>query len=360
MSSIKEKDRESLKCAHFRLKGNVFSVDLEDYFMVSSFEAVIRREDWQRYESRIENNTYHLLEILDSVQTSFVDERSLAYNSPKATFFCLGWVAEQFPHLIKEIHSRGHEIASHGYNHRMLTFMSQEEFREDIRKTKAILEDLIGEKILGYRAPSYSINRRTLWALEILAEEGYLYDSSIFPIHHDRYGIPDAPRYPFQIEFDNGETIFCLKKTKYLYDIATSQKNGRKSDIRNYATYNFLIEFPISTLRIFGYNLPIGGGGYFRIFPLRFTLWALRQIQGEDGVPFVFYIHPWEIDPLQPRVRSISPVSRFRHYVNLGKTNGRLEKLLRAIPFSPFCKILEASDLNKREHLRKQRSERLK
>jgi polysaccharide deacetylase family protein (PEP-CTERM system associated) len=338
MRGMREKDRESLKCTHFRLKGNVFSVDLEDYFMVSSFEDVIRREDWQRCESRIENNTHHLLEILDNVQTSFVDERSLAYNSPKATFFCLGWVAEQFPHLIREIHSRGHEIASHGYNHRMLTFMSQEEFREDIKKTKAILEDLIGEKILGYRAPSYSINRRTLWALEILAEEGYLYDSSIFPIHHDRYGIPDAPRYPFQIEFDNG----C------------------KSDIRNYTPYNLLIEFPISTLRIFGYNLPIGGGGYFRIFPLRFTLWALRQIQGEDGVPFVFYIHPWEIDPLQPRVRSISLVSRFRHYVNLEKTNRRLEKLLRAIPFSPFCKILEASDLNNLEHLRNQRIERLK
>jgi polysaccharide deacetylase family protein (PEP-CTERM system associated) len=337
--------RGSLKHSDYRINNNVLSIDLEDYFMVSAFENMVMREDWKQYESRIERNTYHLLEILDNAQIP----------SPSATFFCLGWVAEQFPHLIKTIHSRGHEIASHGYNHRVITSMSHEEFREDVRRTKAILEDLIGEKILGYRAPSYSITRRTLWALEILAEEGYLYDSSIFPIHHDRYGIPDAPRYPFYIEFGDADILSQLKAPKYLNKISRSDDavRGKKSNsdmktpVALYSmTDNFFVEFPISTLRIFGYNFPIGGGGYFRLFPIQFTLWALRQIQREDGVPFVFYIHPWEIDPVQPGVPGVSLISRFRHYVNIRKSEGRLKKLLQEIRFSSFCRILEALNVN--------------
>jgi polysaccharide deacetylase family protein (PEP-CTERM system associated) len=348
---------------NYRININVLSVDLEDYFMVSAFESVVKREDWERYESHIERNTYRLLEILDTVQIHRGNKNSLTFNSelgihypPKATFFCLGWVAERFPHLIKTIHSHGHEIASHGYNHRMITFMSNEEFREDIRRTKAILEDLTGERILGYRAPSYSITRRTLWALEILAEEGYLYDSSIFPIHHDRYGIPDAPRYPFCIEFDGSKIPFQLKKPKYLYEIGISKIIGKKDSIadntnpahRTLGSINhaFIVEFPISTLRIFGYNLPIGGGGYFRLFPMWFTLWAMKRVLRKGTAPLLFYIHPWEIDPIQPGVCGVSPISRARHYVNLRKTKGRLEKLLQVMPFSSFSKILEDSNLD--------------
>jgi polysaccharide deacetylase family protein (PEP-CTERM system associated) len=353
---MKEKDRESLKCNDARIKSNVLSVDLEDYFMVSAFEDVVKREDWKRYESRIESNTYRLLEILDNVQTSFIDETSSTQNSPKATFFCLGWVAEQFPHLIREIHAQGHEIASHGYNHRMITSMSLEEFRKDVRKSKAILEDLIGERILGYRAPSYSITRQTLWALEILAEEGYLYDSSIFPIHHDRYGMPNAPRYPFFIEFDGSEIPFQLKEPKFLHEIDIAKiiaKKGSASDnanltprILSHISHDFLIEFPISTLRLFGLNIPIVGGGYFRLFPLWFTLWAVKRVPRNGNGPLIFYMHPWEIDPVQPKVSGVSLISRFRHYVNIKKTEDRLEKILRLIPFSAFCKILEASILN--------------
>lgn len=363
--SMKEKDRESVKCNDARIKSNVLSVDLEDYFMVSAFEDVVRREDWERYESRIERNTYRLLEILDdNVQTlsenntpSTHSFEPRIHNPPKATFFCLGWVAERFPHLIKEIHAQGHEIASHGYNHRMITSMSPDEFRKDVRKSKAILEDLIGKRILGYRAPSYSINRQTLWALEILAEEGYLYDSSIFPIHHDRYGIPDAPRYPFCIEFDGKEIPFKLKEPKFLHemDIAkiTGKKKGAASDnpsfssrVLSHISHDFLIEFPISTLRLFGLNIPIIGGGYFRLFPLWFTLWAVRQVPRNSNASLIFYMHPWEIDPVQPKVYGVSLISRFRHYINIKKTEDRLEKLLRLIPFSSFCEILAVSDLN--------------
>lgn len=355
-------DSGPLKHNYSRININALSVDLEDYFMVSAFENVVKRENWERYESRIERNTYRLLEILDTVQAPCRNKNPLSFNyepgihhSPKATFFCLGWVAERFPHLIKTIHSQGHEIASHGYNHRMITFLSPEEFREDIRRTKAILEDLTGERILGYRAPSYSITLRTLWALEILAEEGYLYDSSIFPIHHDRYGIPDAPRYPFCIEFDAGKIPSQLKKPKYLHEIGISKIIGKRDSIYTNTNptsrtlgpniHDFIVEFPISTLKIFGYNLPIGGGGYFRLFPIQFTLWALRQIQQEDGVPFVFYIHPWEIDPIQPTVYGVSRISRFRHYVNLKKTKSRLEKLLQIMPFSSFSKIFDPTQI---------------
>ena len=332
---------------------NIVSIDLEDYFMVSAFENVVKREDWKRYKSRIEYNTYRLLEILNEVQTTGGEDTP----SPKATFFCLGWVAERFPNLIKEIHSQGHEIASHGYDHRVITSMSHEEFREDVRRTKAILEDLIGEEILGYRAPSYSITRRTLWTLKILAEEGYIYDSSIFPIHHDRYGIPDAPRLPFCIDLNGDDILSQFKNPQYFSVIGRyAQNRGKALDTSKQksvypgalssVTNDYFFEFPISTFRIFGYNLPIGGGGYFRFFPLWFTLWTMRRLISKCDRPLVFYIHPWEIDPKQPRVYGLSLKSRIRHYSNIRKAEGRLKKVLREIPFSSFCEIIEGSDLN--------------
>lgn len=336
---------------------NIFSIDLEDYFMVSAFENVVRREDWERYESRIEHNTHQLLEILDDVQPPSENDTPSNHNSgpsihrsPKATFFCLGWVAEQFPHLIKTIHSQGHEIASHGYNHRMITSMSPEEFRKDARKSKTVLEDLIGERILGYRAPSYSITRQTLWALEILAEEGHLYDSSIFPIHHDRYGIPNAPRHPFYIEFGNGDVLSQLKVPKYLHEISrfdAVREKSSNSDMQDPgpcplppASSDFIIEFPISTLRLLGHNLPATGGGYFRIFPMCFTKWAIRRCCNKESGPIIFYIHPWEIDPDQPRISGLSFRSRFRHYINLNKITNRLKKLLHEVYFTSFREII--------------------
>lgn len=281
---------------------NILSIDVEDYFMVSAFEGVVRREDWHAWSSRIERNVHRVLEILDSS----------AARPVQATFFCLGWVAEKFPGLILEVHTRGHEIASHGYDHRMVTTLSPARFREDIRKSKSILEDITGDRVLGYRAPSYTITSETLWALPILAEEGFVYDSSIFPVRHDRYGIPMAPRSP--------------------YAIPISSHNGGAKKV--------IYEFPITTTRLLGQNLPTGGGGYFRIFPESFTRWALRRVMNRDGCPVVFYLHPWEIDPEQPRPTGLSPRSRFRHYTNLGKTEGRFRRLLADLPFTSFRSFL--------------------
>ena len=353
-------NKELFKPSELQLDSNILSIDLEDYFMVSAFEDVVRRENWERYESRIEHNTYHLLEILDNIQPpcenntpSTDDSEPSIHRSLKATFFCLGWAAERFPNLIKAIHYQGHEIASHGYNHRMLTSMSRKEFREDIRKSKAILEDLIGERIIGYRAPSYSITQRTIWALEILAEEGFLYDSSIFPIHHDRYGIPNAPRHPFYIEFGHADVLSQLKIPKYLNKIIRSDDQIRAKNLNSNrhdpapcplppASSDFIIEFPLTTIRLFGLNIPFAGGGYFRLFPLWFTLWAVRRVSRNDNGPLIFYMHPWEIDPGQPKIYGISFISRFRHYSNIKKTEARLKKILRVTPFSTFCTNIKA------------------
>lgn len=325
---------------------NILSIDLEDYFMVSALEKVIKREDWHRFDSRIEKNTHRLLDLLESiplpsqVTKSATYEKRIAQGRIGATFFCLGWVAERFPRLIKEIHSRGHEIASHGYDHRMIGSMHPKSFRKDIRKAKAILEDVTGAEVLGYRAPSYSITRKTLWALDILAEEGFRYDSSIFPVHHDTYGIPDAPRPPC-IAISNSRKItlavLAPKDPRKLShsietwdDLATRPAGSRA-----------LLEFPLSTLRVFGQNLPIAGGGYFRFFPLHATLWAIRRINRENDLPFIFYIHPWELDPDQPRVRGIGVKSRFRHYLNLSRTEHRLRILLKTVPFLSFSNYIK-------------------
>ena len=260
---------------------NAMSVDVEDYFQVSAFEHRISRADWDRFPCRVPNN---LCRILDSFQRHGV----------RATFFTLGWVARRYPHLIRRIVADGHELASHGYDHRRVTDLTPARFREDVRYTKALLEAVGGCPVRGYRAPSYSVCAHTLWALEVLEEEGYAYSSSVYPIRHDHYGMPEAPRHAFR-----------------------PTESGH------------LLEVPVATLRLAGACLPCGGGGYFRLLPYRVSRWALRRFNAVEGRPAVFYFHPWEIDPDQPRQPDLSWRTRFRHYLNLHRTEGRLERLLQ-------------------------------
>ncbi len=274
---------------------NALTVDVEDYYQVSAFESVVRFEDWDRYESRVEKNTRRVLDLLDEYQT-------------KGTFFILGWVAERHPELVRLIHRRGHEVASHGYAHRRVYTQSQEQFREETRRCKKLLEDLIGEPILGYRAASYSITAQSLWALDILAEEGFRYDSSIFPIRHDLYGIPGHQRFFHEL---NGD--------------------GRRA----------IAEVPLSTIRLAGINFPVAGGGYLRLLPYALNHLAIRSLNGSESQPAVVYFHPWEIDPDQPRMPA-AWLSRFRHYTNLGRMETRLRKLLSGFSFGPMREIYAA------------------
>ena len=333
----------------------MLTIDLEDYFMVSAFEKVVKREEWERYDSRIERNTYRLLEILDESGSAYRAKRLANELAPcasphtpnriKATFFCLAWVAERYPGLIKEIHREGHEIASHGYNHRLVYEMAPYEFRLDVRKSKRILEDKIGEDVIGYRAPSYSITKKSLWALEILAEEGYHYDSSIFPIHHDRYGIPDAPRFPFLISM-NGNSVIKFDDLNLNSEVSlhSAFRNPRCSTPSSgLPTLKYLLEFPLSTIRLGGMNIPISGGGYFRLFPYSSIKKRLTKINRMEGMPFIFYLHPWEIDPEQPRIDGISRKSRFRHYVNIGKTENRFSRILSDFRLSSILDVLNSN-----------------
>lgn len=264
---------------------NAFSVDVEDYFQVGAFEKAVRREDWDRLEPRVERNTRRLLDLCDR------------YNV-KGTYFVLGWVAERWPQLVRDIRDAGHELATHGQDHRRVTTLKPREFREDVRRSKRTIEDIAGVEVIGYRAPSYSIVRETFWAVDVLAEEGFRYDSSIFPIRHDRYGIPDFPRFPRPVHGTNGTALH---------------------------------EVPISTVRVAGLNLPFVGGGYLRHFPLAFIRWGMHRLNSVERRPAIVYIHPWEIDPEQPRQR-VSALTRMRHYRNLHLTEGRLERL-----FSEYC-----------------------
>ncbi len=259
---------------------NAMSVDVEDYFQVSAFESVIDRADWDGLECRVEKNTRKALALFAAADV-------------KATFFVLGWVAERYPELVREIVEQGHELASHGYSHCRITMLDREQFRDEIKTSKAILEDISGVEVRGYRAPSYSIVESTLWAHEILAEEGYRYSSSVYPIRHDLYGIPDAPRFRYE--------ILELK----------------------------MLEIPVSTVEIYGRNIPCGGGGYFRLFPYRLSKWALQRVNREENQPCNFYFHPWELDPDQPRQKQIPLKTRFRHYLNLRRMEARLECLLK-------------------------------
>ena len=275
---------------------NFFSVDVEDYFQVKALQCVVRREDWEGYPLRVERNTRRILDLLDDCDA-------------RATFFVVGWVAAKCPDLVREIADRGHEVACHGHLHRCVYDMDPDTFREDTRQAKDVLEQVSGQEVLGYRAPTYSITRKTLWALDVLAELGFRYDSSIFPVHHDLYGFPGSPRTPYiHAGLD-------------------------------------LAELPITTLPVAGWSLPVGGGGYFRLLPYRLTRAALSRINHREGRPFVFYVHPWELDPQQPRVSGLPLKSRVRHYLNLHKTAGRLAKLLTDFRFGPIGDRLLALDL---------------
>jgi polysaccharide deacetylase family protein (PEP-CTERM system associated) len=273
---------------------NALSIDVEDYYQVEGFASRIRFEDWPSYESRVTGNTWRLLELL-------------RFHRVKATFFILGWIGERFPHVVRAIHQEGHEVASHGYRHRLLHTMTRKEFEEDTKRAKAILEELCGEPVLGYRAPCFSIVQENLWCLETLHDLGFRYDSSTFPIHHDRYGISNGSRTPYYHALPNG---------------------GR------------LLEFPLATVSLLGKNLPVAGGGYFRLFPYRFIRWAIRHLNQHEGAPAVIYLHPWEIDPAQPRING-SWLNRFRHYVNLDKTEPKLRQLLKDFQFVPIRTLAE-------------------
>jgi len=279
---------------------NALTIDVEDYYHVTGFESVIQRADWDSYESRVERNTLGLLDILDTHHT-------------RGTFFVLGWVAERHAQLVRTIHARGHEVASHGYAHQRIYTQTPEQFREETRRSKQLLEDAISGPILGYRAASYSITQQSLWALEILQEEGFVYDSSIFPIHHDRYGIPDYSRFCHVVDGHAGAG---------------------------------LAEFPLSTVRVGGINLPIAGGGYFRIYPYVFTRWGIRHLNATEHQPAVAYLHPWEVDPEQPRIPA-KAFSRFRQYFNLDQTAPRLIRLLQDFTFGTMASVLSEQGLLK-------------
>ena len=264
---------------------NAMSIDVEDYFHVSVFDGVVPRTTWDSLESRVVSNTLRLLDIFDEFHV-------------RSTFFVLGWVAERHPDLVRDISRRGHEVASHGYAHRLIYDQTPAAFRHDVRRAKRLLEDACGRPVLGYRAPSYSITSRSLWALDILLEEGYGYDASIFPIRHDRYGIPVSGRKPYLIQRQGG----------------------------------VLAEVPGSTTRIGPLNLPVAGGGYFRLLPYGWTRWGISRVNAVDQQPAVFYLHPWEIDPQQPRLPA-SRLGRIRHYRNLEHTEVRLRQLLKDFRF---------------------------
>ena len=277
---------------------NAFTVDVEDYFHVAALSSVITRESWPTREYRAEANTERLLALL-------------AEGGVHGTFFVLGWVAERSPALVRRIAAAGHEIACHGFSHRLIYQQSEAEFREETRRSKACLEDLIGAPVLGYRAASFSVTRDSLWALDALIDLGFTYDSSVFPIRHDLYGLPGARPEPNRLAAPSGRT---------------------------------LAEFPMSAARFFGIAVPVSGGGYFRILPYSVTRAGLRQINERHRRPFCFYLHPWEIDPGQPRIAA-SLFSRFRHYTNLARCEGRLRRVLGEFSFAPMREVLRRRGL---------------
>jgi len=283
---------------------NALTIDVEDYYHVSAFETHVPRSRWGDYESRVLRNTHRILALLDD-------------RGVRATFFVLGWVAHRCPGLVQEIHRLGHEIGSHSYWHRLIYQQSPEEFRDDLRQSRDVLEDLIGQAVTAYRAPSFSITKKSWWAVDVLAEEGFKADSSVFPIRHDRYGIPSAPRRLHRIETAAGA----------------------------------LWEFPPSVLRMAGCNVPVCGGGYFRLYPLQWTLWCLSRINARLREPFLFYVHPWELDPAQPRVRIHSHLSRFRHYVGLSRTGRRLGTLLQRFRFGRLSDVVERQSQRAPSHV---------
>lgn len=277
---------------------NAMTVDVEDYFHVEAFSRHIDRNTWGDRESRVVSNTQRLLDLFDRFQV-------------RATFFVLGWVAERYPQLVKDIAARSHEVACHGWSHRLVYKQSPQEFRDETARAKKLLEDTVGESVIGYRAASYSVVAKSLWALDILCDLGFTYDSSIFPIRHDNYGIPDANVSPYR---------------------------------HRTAANNEIVEFPLTTFELFGWRLPVSGGGYFRVFPYGLTRTALGRINRRERRPFIFYLHPWEIDPQQPRIEA-GWFSRFRHYTNLEKCEARLCRLMSEFSFAPARDTLATLEL---------------
>jgi len=289
---------------------NVFTVDVEDYFQVSAFERHVDRARWDDFPSRVVDNTHRLLRLLDRRQV-------------QGTFFVLGWVARRHPELVRSIHAAGHELASHGFWHRLVYEQTPDEFRRDLRDSRDAIAAAAGAVVTMYRAPSFSITTRSLWALDVLVEEGFTVDASVFPIRHDRYGLPHAERTLHRLPTPAGDSIW---------------------------------EFPASTARLVGMNLPVAGGGYFRLYPWSVTRRLLGRINAGEQQPFMFYTHPWEVDPEQPRVAGPGLRSRFRHYVNLASTAGKLERLFDTFQFTtlgaavrqmapdPSCASLERAE----------------
>lgn len=277
---------------------NAFTIDVEDYFHVAALSSAISRSSWETREFRVSASTERLLALLG--------ERGIT-----GTFFVLGWVAERVPQLVRRIAGAGHEVACHGYSHQLIYTQSQETFRDETRHAKQLLEDLIGEPVRGYRAASFSITPKSRWALDTLVDLGFEYDSSIFPVRHDRYGMPGAARSPGAVEAPSGRKI---------------------------------VEFPMSTALFGGIPVPVSGGGYFRLLPYGFVRAGLRRINERDGMPFTFYLHPWEVDPQQPRMK-VGLLSRVRHYTNLDRCEERLKRLLGEFRFTSMRRVLQASGL---------------
>jgi len=273
---------------------NALSVDVEDWFQVGAFERTLRRADWDGLTHRVEVNSDAVLDLF-------------AQADVKATFFTLGWVAERYPALMRRIADAGHEVASHGYDHARVFTFTPEQFRADLRKSRAILEDASGQAVTGYRAPSFSIDPRTPWAHAILAEEGYRYSSSVAPIRHDHYGWPDSPRFAWK-------------------PVAGSD----------------LVELPVTTAKWGKRTLAAGGGGFFRLLPYAFSRWAIRQVNEEAGRPAIIYFHPWEIDPDQPRVKDAPLRSRLRHYSNLSVMAAKLRRLTRDFAWTRVDALADA------------------
>ncbi|MGB3722180.1 MAG: XrtA system polysaccharide deacetylase [Pacificimonas sp.] len=267
------------------------SVDVEEHFQVGAFENVIERSEWAEHRSRVERNTKAALDLFEA-------------HGVKATFFTLGWVAERVPSLLREIVSRGHEIASHGYAHDRVHSFTPDEFRADLKKAKALIEDAAGAEVIGYRAPSFSIGKANKWALDVLAEQGYRYSSSVAPIQSDHYGWPEAPRFPHR-------------------PVAGSD----------------MIEIPVTTVEYMGRRMACGGGGFFRLLPYGFSTWAIDRVNRRERQPTLFYFHPWEIDPEQPRVEGAPLKSRIRHYTNLGVMQAKLEKLLKRFRYGRMDQV---------------------
>ncbi|MEZ5591600.1 MAG: DUF3473 domain-containing protein [Gammaproteobacteria bacterium] len=283
-----------------KIMHNAITIDVEDYFHVAAFAKEISPSSWDQFPSRVEQNTHRLLDLFDE-------------QDARGTFFVLGWVAERFPGLVREIADRGHEVGCHGYSHQLIYKQSPALFREETRRAKDCLEEQVQKPVLGYRAASYSITKQSLWAIDILVKLGFSYDSSIFPVYHDRYGIPESPRWPYLLKTADGCSI---------------------------------IEFPLSTVTIFGYHLPIAGGGYFRLYPYWVTRFGLSHINQVEGQPFIFYLHPWEIDPEQPRMTT-GRFSTFRHYTNLTQCEDRLCQLLKDFSFAPVRDIIREQSIDK-------------